>query len=67
MHVHRISHLLRVPEADIFGVIGFYTLFHDNQPAAASFAFAPIRLARWPARMMFCMNCASAWTSAKVK
>ncbi len=29
-HVHRISHLLRVPEADIFGVIGFYTLFHDE-------------------------------------
>ena len=25
-----ISHLLRVPEADIFGVIGFYTLFHDE-------------------------------------
>jgi len=29
-HVHRISHTLRVPEADIFGVIGFYTLFHDE-------------------------------------
>lgn len=29
-HVHRISHLLRVPEADIFGVIGFYSLFHDE-------------------------------------
>ena len=29
-HVHQISHLLRVPEADIFGVIGFYTLFHDE-------------------------------------
>lgn len=29
-HVHRVSHLLRVPEADIFGVIGFYTLFHDE-------------------------------------
>ncbi|MDE2774816.1 MAG: NADH-quinone oxidoreductase subunit NuoF [Chloroflexota bacterium] len=29
-HVHEISHLLRVPEADIFGVIGFYTLFHDQ-------------------------------------
>ena len=28
--VHRISHLLRVPEADIFGVIGFYALFHDE-------------------------------------
>ncbi|MCY3832665.1 MAG: NADH-quinone oxidoreductase subunit NuoF [Chloroflexi bacterium] len=28
--VHRISHILRVPEADIFGVIGFYTLFHDE-------------------------------------
>ena len=28
--VHRISHTLRVPEADIFGVIGFYTLFHDE-------------------------------------
>ena len=27
---HKISHLLRVPEADIFGVIGFYTLFHDE-------------------------------------
>ena len=29
-HVHQISHTLRVPEADIFGVIGFYTLFHDQ-------------------------------------
>ena len=29
-HVQRISHSLRVPEADIFGVIGFYTLFHDQ-------------------------------------
>ena len=29
-HVHQISHVLRVPEADIFGVIGFYTLFHDE-------------------------------------
>ncbi len=28
--VHRISHALHVPEADIFGVIGFYTLFHDE-------------------------------------
>ena len=28
-NVHRVSHLLRVPEADIYGVIGFYTLFHD--------------------------------------
>ena len=28
--VHTISHTLRVPEADIFGVIGFYTLFHDQ-------------------------------------
>ena len=28
--VHRISHILRVPEADIYGVIGFYTLFHDE-------------------------------------
>ncbi|MCY4071440.1 MAG: NAD(P)H-dependent oxidoreductase subunit E [Chloroflexi bacterium] len=28
-NVHRISHVLRVPEADIYGVIGFYTLFHD--------------------------------------
>ena len=28
--VHQISHVLRVPEADIFGVIGFYTLFHDE-------------------------------------
>jgi len=28
--VHRISHALRLPEADIFGVIGFYTLFHDE-------------------------------------
>ena len=28
--VHQISHALRVPEADIFGVIGFYTLFHDE-------------------------------------
>lgn len=29
-HVHQISHTLHVPEADIFGVIGFYTLFHDE-------------------------------------
>lgn len=29
-HVHQISHVLRVPEADIYGVIGFYTLFHDQ-------------------------------------
>ena len=29
-HVHQISHILRVPEADIYGVIGFYTLFHDE-------------------------------------
>jgi NADH-quinone oxidoreductase subunit F len=29
--VHAISHTLRVPEVDIFGVISFYTLFH-NQP-----------------------------------
>lgn len=28
--VHQISHALRIPEADIFGVIGFYTLFHDE-------------------------------------
>ena len=28
--VHRISHALRVPEADIYGVIGFYTLFHEE-------------------------------------
>ncbi len=28
--VHRISHVLRVPEADIFGVIGFYALFYDQ-------------------------------------
>ncbi len=27
-HARRVSHLLRVPEADIYGVIGFYTLFH---------------------------------------
>ena len=26
--VHGISHCLRVPEADIYGVIGFYSLFH---------------------------------------
>ena len=26
--VHSISHCLRVPEADIYGVIGFYSLFH---------------------------------------
>ena len=29
-HARRISFALRVPEADIFGVIGFYTLFHDH-------------------------------------
>ena len=28
--VHQISHTLRVPEADIYGVIEFYTLFHDQ-------------------------------------
>ncbi len=28
--VRRISHALRVPEADIYGVIGFYTLFHEE-------------------------------------
>ena len=28
--VRRISHILRVPEADIYGVIGFYALFHDE-------------------------------------
>ena len=28
--VRLISHALRVPEADIYGVIGFYTLFHDG-------------------------------------
>ncbi len=28
--VHLISHALRVPEADIYGVIGFYTLFHED-------------------------------------
>jgi NADH-quinone oxidoreductase subunit F len=30
LHVHQMSHVLRVPEADIFGVIGFYTLFHEE-------------------------------------
>ena len=25
-----VSHILRVPEADIYGVIGFYTLFHEE-------------------------------------
>ena len=29
-HARQISFALRVPEADIFGVIGFYTLFHDQ-------------------------------------
>ena len=29
-NVQRISHTLRVPEADIYGVIGFYTLFHEE-------------------------------------
>jgi NADH-quinone oxidoreductase subunit F len=29
-HVHKISHILRVPEADIYGVIAFYALFHDK-------------------------------------
>ncbi len=28
--VHAVSHTLRVPEADIYGVISFYTLFHDQ-------------------------------------
>ncbi|MDQ7024620.1 MAG: NADH-quinone oxidoreductase subunit NuoF [Anaerolineae bacterium] len=28
--VHEISHRLRVPEADIYGVISFYTLFHSD-------------------------------------
>lgn len=30
--VRAISHVLRVPEADIYGVIGFYTLF-DTEPS----------------------------------
>lgn len=30
--VHQISHILRVPESDIYGVISFYTLFH-SEPA----------------------------------
>lgn len=29
-NVQRLSHILRVPEADIYGVIGFYTLFHEK-------------------------------------
>ena len=29
-HALQISFALRIPEADIFGVIGFYTLFHDQ-------------------------------------
>ncbi len=29
-HVQSISHTLRIPEADIFGAIGFYSLFHDQ-------------------------------------
>src|SRR5688572_2346640 len=28
--VRAISHTLRVPESDIYGVIGFYSLFHDE-------------------------------------
>ncbi len=28
--VHAISHTLRVPEAEIYGVIQFYSLFHDS-------------------------------------
>ena len=28
--VHAISHTLRVPEADIYGVIGFYSLFYSQ-------------------------------------
>ena len=28
--VHDISHTLRVPEADIYGVIGFYSLFYSQ-------------------------------------
>lgn len=28
--VRTVSHVLRVPEADIYGVIGFYTLFHEE-------------------------------------
>ena len=28
--VQQISYILRVPEADIYGVIGFYTLFHEE-------------------------------------
>ena len=28
--VHVISHTLRMPEADIYGVIGFYELFHEK-------------------------------------
>ncbi len=29
-HVHAISHTLRIPESDIYGVIQFYSLFHDE-------------------------------------
>ena len=28
--VRQISHLLRVPEADIYGVISFYSLFYEQ-------------------------------------
>ena len=28
--VREISHTLRIPEADIYGVIGFYSLFHTE-------------------------------------
>ncbi len=28
--VREISHILRVPEAEIFGVVGFYTMFHNK-------------------------------------
>ncbi len=32
--VHAVSHTLHVPEADIYGVIGFYSLFHDKPTGA---------------------------------
>ena len=64
--VHRVSHLLRVPEADIFGVIGFlYALSTTSRLVAASSAFAPIPAAPWLAPMRSCMAFAGVLASTR--
>jgi NADH:ubiquinone oxidoreductase subunit E len=39
-HVHAISHTLRVPEADIYGVVSFIRCFTTSQLVKPSFASA---------------------------